>query len=312
MILALPGKRMIRPRRRWREAKPERTRAWRSLVLLWAKRPKMPAMVMRCRQGQVAAIYHSQLHVHFCATFAAGSKIFFALTEKIAPKSRELRTDKKTSAAGSATMIMRRNLRRDTRQLPGRNPSELWVDRVQTSETVEQIDLQRIGDHKNSPLRLSIRPVGKPSLLFAPHPKAAKLRGDPWLAISRSAPKPVPLIRLAPPALTGSRTIAPAAFTVTRKRQGGTTPRRSPELVWRAAANSNDGTGEMIEAAAQRSSPTAPTLFSATVTAPGPSQSSATATILAGLEQTQIERIAEDVISRIERRMRIERERRGV
>lgn len=279
---------------------------WVPVALAWGK-PRRALPALRLARAQVASFHKwaPQLHLHLAVP---------AITSR--PRLPGTMHPGKTSSIvwrKFDTRVFRRlPVERDVELLTQHGPAERSADRALTRfnrlRETEWHRFERIFRKGALPSRPAAdRHTAKPMRLNEPRQRLARAIDFTWLPrLRRSVAAVRTEIRSPQLVLHSARTIAP----LSSNDRGSERPLRTPDMVWRRQAEGAPGGAMELSASGPGPFATATSFPSA----PKSWQSSETADAVRPqlLDSALMDRVAEDVMGRVEKRIRIERERRGV
>jgi hypothetical protein len=314
MKLASSGTARMKPRRFWRtRLRPMRASvrsAWKPVHFVWARRRRQTATPTRPPwRGATVTRHSTHLYFYFrmCWTSAGTFRRPFVQPAATSPK-----PGPGIRSGGMASLVLnflKTTTRHDISRQTRRSECETTLRHERRHDLVVRTMLRWIASPASAP---SIAPQSLRGRL----PEASSARQLGFLLASkdlvqlrrRTAPSPVMLDHRTQRSAFMQHSLD--RVVATRAAHALSRPPRSPELIWRTLSDgrSPDMAGGITHEAAMMAMPlptpatSASTLQMASVAAARPA---------APLDKAMVDRIAEDVIGRVERRMRIERERRG-
>lgn len=313
MILAGLAKMRINRHRLWRtRQKPflaiVRSNRW-PIHLVWAKRRDRPSSAVRLPwRGAAISNHTAHIHLNFRMPGPAVNVLSRSLIRAGTVFKVPQANDSLGRGAGPAPMVLRTASLREVRGRTSGQERDTLVQRQRGRELVfATMPSRRRNREPTAPVAGTT--VGSVALAFrSARPAIAPRSANTPAPISRSlAPGSAMLVhrlRQLAAALPGSdRADAP------RARYAAARPQRSADLVWRV--RSEERAPAIIESPV-REFAMAGAFTSPAAAPPGWQGQSASTTRPAPIDAATVDKIAEDVIGRVERRIRIERERRGL
>lgn len=309
MILAGIAKMGINRRRLWQTRQKPIRSSLRPIHLVWAKRHDRPSSVMRQPWRGAAILNHTaQIHLHFRMPGPAVNVLRRSLLDAGAVIKVPQPNGRLGRGAGPTPTVLRTASLGEVRRRTSGHEGEVLVQRQRRRELVfAKTPKGRRNPEPTAPVATTT--AGSVALAFRSARQAIAPRAaNPPPPIVRSlAPGPAMLVhrqRQLVAVLSGSdRTDTP------RARYAAVSPQRSADLVWRV--RSEERAPAIIESPV-RELAMAGAFTSPAAAPPGWQGHSASISRPAPIDAATVDKIAEDVIGRIERRIRIERERRGL
>jgi hypothetical protein len=300
-------------------SQPRGRQSWRAVMLRW--RRARPALAgtgpERQRANFAGVVWQPQWHLHFIEQATHRGNRARAGRAPSFTTLRELRTtfvDRERRASGNSTRSYERTAPRlRGRQAPDQRDAKAGARRSMVGVASEIVFTRAAGPSRLSPLgrtiaanpRLVSDDERRPVRLGAVREFAALERRRPvgeqsaaFVTARRTTLAPLVAWRSADATLASRARVAPSA-----------------QMSWRAAQASPSGDVEVFgPTRAARSAPEEPSAVdNARVMASSPQAPNASLPVqMKDLDPRVIDRLTDDVIRRVERRARIERERRGV